>query len=347
MVDEDHNGTVDNDEYNNLIRNFDSAPIKGLQPMNQQTFINRLIETQDHVKVLSWWKSQSNFSHSLNTTVQMLLLVHTPVTRLVFQYFNCNLIHEKYFLKADYSIECWSATGVWNVFLLYVLVIGFLFTVGFPLGMALYIRHHRKELYTPKIQSRIGFLYSNFTKNAEFWEVHEIIRKTLLTGVIIYLQARPTMQASVAIMVCSLACCTLNYFEPHKNRVIFWLAQLSFIITNLKFLSAVILVVAKDSVERENIGTLLISLDILFFVGSVIGTIMAIYILWHKIKEINRETAGMRGPSKNVPIIPGNNEKVRKEDQSIGTLQELRKQYGASSEEYKAALSKIDMGSKK
>ncbi len=47
-----------------------------------------------------------------------------------------------------------------------------------------------------------------------------------------------------------------------------------------------------------------------------------------------------------VPIISGNNEKVDKEDQSIETLQELRKQYGASSEEYKAALSKIDMGSK-
>ena len=116
--------------------------------------------------------------------------------------------------------------------------------------------------------------------------------------------------------------------------------------TNLKFLSAVILIAAKDSVERENIGTVLISLDILFFVGSVIGTIMAIYILWHKIKEINRETARASGPSKIVPIISGNNEKVRKEDQSIGTLQELRKQYGASSEEYKAALSKIDMGSK-
>ena len=65
-------------------------------------------------------------------------------------------------------------------------------------------------------------------------KVHEIIRKSMLTGVIIYLQTRPTIQATVAIMISSIAIATLNYFEPQKIRVIFWLAQLSFIITNLK-----------------------------------------------------------------------------------------------------------------
>merc|ERR1711912_197909 len=102
---------------------------------NQEQFTKRIIETQDHKKVLNWWWHQSIFSHALNTTVQMLLLVHTPVTRMVFQYFNCHSIHEKSFLKADYSIECW-ASGTWSNFLFYVLAIGSFFTIGFPLGMA-------------------------------------------------------------------------------------------------------------------------------------------------------------------------------------------------------------------
>ena len=89
-----------------------------------------------------------------------------------------------------------------------MLVVGMLFTAGFPLAIAIYIRLHRKDLYTPKIQSRIGFLYSSFTKNAEFWEVHEIVRKTLLTGVIIYLQSRPTIQSTVAVIISFIACCT-------------------------------------------------------------------------------------------------------------------------------------------
>ncbi len=57
-----------------------------------------------------------------------------------------------------------------KIHLLDVLLIGGAFTVGFPFAMAVYIRWHRKELYTAKIQSRIGFLYNNYTKkDLETW----------------------------------------------------------------------------------------------------------------------------------------------------------------------------------
>jgi len=120
----------------------------------------------------------------------------------------------------------------------------------------------------------------------------------LLTGAIIYLQTRPTTQASVAVIICLVACCTLNYFEPQKNRALFWLAQLSFIITSIKFLSAIVLIAAKHPTERQSIGSLLIALDVVFFIGSITGTILAIYILWNKIKEISKMKPGS---SKIVP----------------------------------------------
>ena len=93
-------------------------------------------------------------------------------------------------------------------------------------------------LYSPKIQSRLGFLYSSYVKNAEFWEVHEIVRKTVLTGAIIYLQTLPSVQVGVATMVCTFTIGTLNYFKPQKSRIVFWLAQLSFLVTTFKFISA-------------------------------------------------------------------------------------------------------------
>ena len=252
---------------------------------------------------------------------------------MVFQYFNCNSIHEKSFLKADYSVECFAPE--WNGFLIYVLFIGGAFTIGFPFAMAVYIRKHRKELYTAKIQSRIGFLYSSYTKKAEFWEVHEIVRKTLLTGVIIYLQARPTIQGIVAVILCLIACCTLNYFQPQKNRVVFWLAQLSFIITSLKFSSAVLIIAAKNSKERESIGLLLIIFDAIFFIGSILGTIIAIYILWDQIKQISK-VKQVSGASKIVPMDSHsiNNEQI---------LKEIRVKHGASSKEYKEALSDMSV----
>eukprot|EP00944_MAST-04C_sp_MAST-4C-sp1_P013914 g13914.t1 len=274
LVDEDHSGIIDSNEYNTLVCNFGGKTTT--KSFDKQSFFQQL-KTLDRDKLMEWWNKQSKFSHALNTTVQVSLLVHTPVTRMVFQYFNCHTVHSRSFLKADYSIE----------------------------------------LYKPKIQSKIGFLYGSFNRKAEFWEVHEIVRKTMLTGVIIYLQSRPTAQSSLAIMVCMIACCTLNYYQPHKNRIIFWLAQMSFVITGLKFLSSVVLLAAKGN-EVESIGYLLIGLDIFFFLGSIIISGIAIYLLWAKIKEIDKTSTQIRP--------------------SLITLQDLRLKHGAGSTEYKTAI---------
>ena len=137
--------------------------------------------------------------------------------------------------------------------------------------------------------------------------------------------------ASVVVIICLLAVATLNYFEPQKNRVVFWLAQLSFIITSLKFSSAVVLIAAKNSEERESIGSLLIAFDAIFFISSILGTVIAIYIFWSKIKEINKRAATT------AKIVP------TRSDQQLLILKEVRVKYGASSKEYKEALSGMNV----
>ena len=94
---------------------------------------------------------------------------------------------------------------------------------------------------------------------------------------------------------------------------------------SLKFSSAVVLIAAKNSEERESIGSFLIAFDAVFFIGSILGTVIAIYILWDKIKEINKRTA---------KIVPTSNQQL---------LKEIRTKYGASSKEYKEALSGMNV----
>ena len=97
---------------------------------------------------------------------------------------------------------------------------------------------------------------------------------------------------------------------------------MSFVITGLKFLSTVILLAAKED-EIESIGILLICLDLLFFLGSIIGSGVAIYLLWSTIKEIDSNT------SRVVPKM------------SVEALKDLRIKYGADSAEYKNAITKF------
>jgi len=281
MIDEDHSGPVDPGEYHQTFKHFDSTCDSS---MHEGQFYMQLM-TLDKKKLMVWWNKQKVISSSLNLIVQLFLLVHTPVTRKVFEYFNCHQIHSRAFLKQDYSIECNARP--YNLFLSYVLAVGLAFTVGFPLLVAFYLHRHREQLYSGVIQAKVGFLYAGFNKGAEGWEVHEIVRKTLLTGVLIYLQDRPLVQASVAVAICTLSCCSLNYFQPQKNRTAFWLCQISFIATLLKFLGAIVLYGSSSDKEKNSVGSLLIVLDCLFFLSSGIGSFLAIHLLYKKIKNID------------------------------------------------------------
>ena len=281
MIDEDHSGTVDPDEYRQTFKHFDSTCDSS---MHEGQFYTQLT-MMDKKQLLIWWNKQKVISSSLNLVVQLFLLVHTPVTRKVFEYFNCHQIHSRAFLKQDYSIEC--NTGSYNIFLSYVLAVGLCFTVGFPLLVAFYLHHHREQLYSGVIQAKVGFLYTGYHKGAEGWEVHEIVRKTLLTGVLIYLQDRPLVQASVAVAICTLSCCSLNYFQPQKNRTVFWLCQISFIATLLKFLGAIVLYGSSSDEEKSSVGGLLIALDCFFFLASGICLFLAVHLLYKKIKNID------------------------------------------------------------
>ena len=52
-------------------------------------------------------------------------------------------------------------------------------------------------------------------RGAEFWQLHDVILKMILTGMLIYVP--PAERAGVAALVCMIAIANLNYFRPHKN----------------------------------------------------------------------------------------------------------------------------------
>ena len=89
---------------------------------------------------------------------------------------------EKKFLVQDYSIECGSEG--YTVFAAYVVFMLVVFTFGLPLLVSGMLLINRKALYNPKVHATIGFLYARFQKGSEFWEMHEVLRKCALMGLV-------------------------------------------------------------------------------------------------------------------------------------------------------------------
>ena len=126
-----------------------------------------------------------------------------------------------------------------------------------------------------------------FVRGAEFWQVHDLILKMILTGMLIYIP--PTSRAAAGNIVCLIGLCTLNYFQPHKNKICFWLSQVSFITTALKYIIALLLSASTDTPEMKVIGSVLTGLDISFFACTMAALCASIHMIRVKIKKIEQQ----------------------------------------------------------
>lgn len=212
-----------------------------------------------------------------------------------------------------------------------------------------YIYKNRKILHSPHIKEKIGFLYDRFNGGAEAWEVHEICRKAFLTGAIVFLP-EPILQAAFACLMSAISCCTLNYFKPQKNKLVFWIAESSFLITLLVFIFSIVLM-GSDASKTEGgnfiLGLCLIIFNSLFVVCSFTAIGTQTFFIIRKMKRMEN-----KNKNKIKPIEGENNNEKRRSLQLAGkavidsnmpiaiqhTLQYIREAFGAGSTEYASSM---------
>ena len=227
-------------------------------------------------------KQQMLWVQYMSTTVQILFLVHTPLTAKVFQYFDCHeLGNAMKKLRQDYSLECY--TGQHETFLPVAIVLLVGFSLFLPLLLSYWLFHSRQSLHTPSTRATLGWLYSRFTKGAEFWDVFEMLRTTCLSGGLLLLP--DNIRATFALLICMISCCTFNYLHPPRNNIVFWVAEATLLVTTLKYLIAVVGMNELGPQEEIQLGYVLVGLDVCLIVGLV-GAFGGIHcVLGRKISQ--------------------------------------------------------------
>ena len=224
-------------------------------------------------------------------------------------------------LYVDYDINCTSVE--YYAFVPFVLLVLVAFTIALPAVILFYLFNHRNDLYSTKTYQIIGWLYEPFVRGAEFWQVHDLLMKMILTGLLIFVPS--TARAGAAILICVISVANLNYFQPHKHVMLFWLTQVSFITTALKYTIALQLTILnrdRNSTKKKNslkiLGTVLIGLDIFFLVCSALALICSLLLLRTRIKEIQRiEENGLTSKNgrlvKILPVQNNTNNRIERE----------------------------------
>ena len=190
-------------------------------------------------------------------------------------------------LRRDYSLECGGEK--YNEYLPAALTLLLGFALLLPVALSGFLYCHRHDLYTPKTKRKLGWLYYRFQKGSEFWEVHEVIRKMLLTGLLIYLPTH--VRSPSAIVVCTICCCTLNYYRPHRNPVIFWIDEICALLTTGKYLVTVFGNSMGDDVsveDRQYLGYLLIGMDLVIIIGGLICIICLFYLVGSVVNTVKQ-----------------------------------------------------------
>ena len=196
----------------------------------------------------------------------------------------CHKIYDERFMRSNYSVTC-DTSWEWLKLLPFVLTMLIGFTAGFPLMVAYYFRKHRFELYGAHAQGRYGWMYRPFRPGVEWWEVHEIMRRMILTGVLIYFPQH--IRAAIGVVICTFAILNLNYFKPHKDPALFWISQSSFVVTLLCYVCAILVKTAQNDQERRDIGKLLVGLNISFVASSFVCGVLAIWVMRNKIAAVS------------------------------------------------------------
>ena len=268
---------------------------------------NNQVGTPSRDVLLKSILTRTLFSSAFMVSIYLLMLIHAPLSKKLFLFYVCQNVGNLYYMKADYNIQCY--TSDWNAFHPVILFNLFVYTIGFPLLLicVIYWAHAHHKLYHRSFYSKMGFLYSGYHKGTEWWEIHQILRKIMLTGLLMFASDRPMVRSVVATMICIVGCINLNYFKPHRNRLVFWVTQVANVSSTLKYLIAVVIASNGNAIagrgsdqgestavnsggatavaaatsyqDQETIGVILVVCDVTVMAFSVLASIACFYIL--------------------------------------------------------------------
>ena len=117
----------------------------------------------------------------------------------IMRMFRCTYIEGQYWLAADMRLRCYD--GQWAGFAAYAIVIGVLYIVGLPIAVFAILFHRRHKLFgdatdpfVATTKETYGFLYEVYGPSAWWWEVEELVRKLLLSAVVVLFDSGSPLQ---------------------------------------------------------------------------------------------------------------------------------------------------------
>lgn len=164
-------------------------------------------------------KSSDSFRRHVSFLLLVSFYVFSPVSTTLFQMFSCETLEDgREFLRADYSIQCTSdkhkALQGYSVFML------IMYVIGIPAAYSVIIYKNRLSFDDDNVASS---LWNSYRPGARYFEIIELLRRVMMTGVIVFIypdsapQVAVTLIFAVVFIVISM---TINPYAEKSSNVL-------------------------------------------------------------------------------------------------------------------------------
>ncbi|CAM9433236.1 unnamed protein product [Laminaria digitata] len=232
----------------------------------------------------------------LSAALLVTFLVYSPVSSALFQMFACEELHDdKYYLRADYRIECdlprHRSLQVYAGFMILV------YTVGIPLLYASLLFRNRDVLTDGVLRktdlsvSTTSDLWISYKPNRLYYEVIECGRRVLLAGVVVFIYPNTAAQVAVTLMIAVFFLLVSEALAPYISRWDAWVSRMGHVIV---FTSMYVALLLKVDLSNEGANgqkvfeAILVSAHAIMVLAVVVEAVAMAFALGKQQHETQR-----------------------------------------------------------
>ncbi|CAM9941933.1 unnamed protein product, partial [Ectocarpus sp. 12 AP-2014] len=256
-------------------------------------------------------KRSAAWSRHVAAGLLLSFLVFIATSTMAFKTFACDdeAVEGESYLRADYSIQCHTNKHGW--YKIYAGVMIMLYPVGIPLLYAFILWQNRESLnprvktgavvnpradgstaritykakYAEDLEEKLEkrrrnpdlipsmFLWKDFGPEIYYYEVIECGRRTLLTGVLIFISPNTAAQVAAACMFAFVSLLGFELLRPHLDPVDSWLYRLGCLCIFLSnFLALLIKVDSGADGNHDVFGAIMIGINVFLIMAVLLAS---------------------------------------------------------------------------
>ena len=243
----------------------------------------------------------------LSVVLFVVFFVYSSVSFTVFQTFACDSLDDgKSYLRADYSITCYTAT--YHAYQTYAILMVFVYPVGIPAFFTWWLVRNRRGLVNMERQSMLDlqsfrFLWAAYRPACYYYEVVEYARRIALTGAAVFILPDTAEQVAILLFLAVIFTLISESISPFESKVDMWLYRWGNCIILASMYVALLLKVdlaEEESPNSSSITVVLIAANVVLLLTVAFQAALLVGSMY--VSNMREEHTPVRGHSNGVRV---------------------------------------------